>query len=313
MVKPQTASPAWVDPELRPALAAMPNLDILSDATLPDIRASLAGAAIAASDDEISVQRVALRPSDAEPELSGILYRPASLARPSPAILNIHGGGYVAGDAAREDAAMRTLALALSCIVLSVDYRLAPEAPFPAAFDDCLAALDWLHAQDGAIDPARVAIRGVSAGGGLAAATALAWRDRKGPPLAHLSLLYPMLDDREGAGAQQGQHVWTPRANRYGWNAYLAGKPAPSAYAAPARADDLSGLPPTFIATGSIDLFFAENMAFAQRLAEAGAPLEMHVYPGAYHGFNLVKDSAAAKHYDAAVLDAFRRHLAKYA
>jgi triacylglycerol lipase len=286
-----------VHPSLRAALAKLPDFGTISYETLHQVRAFLPDPPAADDDGDaaIAVERIAI-PSD--PDVSAILYRPVVAAAGSrPALLNIHGGGFIAGSAAREDANMRRLAHDLDVVILSVDYRLAPETPYPGPLDDCFAALLWLRAQADVlgVDPARIAVRGVSAGGGLAAGLSLYARDRGGPDIGFLLLVYPMLDDRTVKQPFAGRHVWPIAANRFGWQSYLGRSADVSAYAAPARADDLTGLPPTFIATGSIDLFAEEDIAYASALIRAGVPVELHVYPGAYHGFDMVVKSAAAR------------------
>lgn len=279
-----------VDPDLVGALALVPNLDDLADASLERYRAALAGASPPLGvDGDVDVREVEVPRPDGG-RVAALLYVPTGVAvSPRPALLNVHGGGYVLGSPWREDATMRALVRALGCVGLSPRYRLAPEHPHPAALDDCAAGLAWLAEQADplGVDPARIAVRGVSAGGGLAAGLALRVRDASGPAIRHLQLVYPMLDDRTEASAASGQFVWTVAANRYGWGALLRGHdPAqPPAYAVPARATRLAGLPSTFVAVGSIDLFVAEDVAFAGRLLQEGVPIELHVYPGAYHGF----------------------------
>lgn len=290
-----------VDPDLRGVLESLPDLAGLSDATLAAVRVALAGvpAVLGPAPSGLVASRVTIKRHGAPP-LSALLYEPpATAATPRPGLLDLHGGGYVAGTAQREDAAMREACIALGCLVLVLDYRLAPECPYPAALDDAMAALDWLHAQAASlrIDASRIGVRGVSAGGGLAFALALRNRDENRPPLRFLQLLYPMLDDRTTEHAVCGQHVWTASANRYGWNALLRGQDRehPSPYAVPGRARDLSRLPPVFIGVGSIDLFIAENLILAQRLIDEGVAVELHVYPGAYHGFSLVTPARCAQ------------------
>ena len=289
-----------VDPDLIPALALVPDLDRLSDATLPAIREALGAPAPALGDDgTVTVHRVEITSHG-----GALVYAPSAAATtPRPALLNIHGGGFVAGSIAREDAVMRELARELDCVVVSAEYRFAPEHPFPAALEDCHAALCWIDRQADAlgIDRARIGVRGVSAGGGIALGLGLYARDRASVPLSFLHLVYPMLDDRTGAHPHAGKHVWTAAANRYGWNAVLKGqdRDAPSPYAVPGRATDLEGLPPVYLAVGSIDLFVGENLALARRLIDAGVQTELHLYPGAYHGFVQIAGTRPA--------EAFRR------
>jgi acetyl esterase/lipase len=192
------------------------------------------------------------------------------------------------------DARNRLLARELGCVVVSVDYRLAPETTFPGAVEDCYAALRWLHAEARTlgVDVGRIAIGGESAGGGLAASLALLARDRGEVPLAFQLLIYPMLDDRTGVTVEPsptvGEFGWSRESNRFGWASLLGRDPGGadvSPYAAAARAEDLAGLPPAYIAVGTLDLFLEENLEYARRLMRAGIPTELHVYPGAYHGF----------------------------
>jgi acetyl esterase/lipase len=290
----------WVDPDLAAALAMIPDLGALSDETLCDIRASLiAPPPQLGRDGDIEVQLISIPHSDGTGANEALLYKPATHnGGLCPALLNIHGGGFVSGSPAREDTAMRQFVRTLSCVILSPTYRLAPEHPFPAAHEDCLSALDWLLHEAPAlgIDIARVALRGVSAGGGIALGLALRLRDEHRFALSHLHLIYPMLDDCTAAHPHNGAHIWTAASNRYGWDALLNGqdRAAPSPYAVPARAQDVSGLPPIFLATGSIDLFAGEIVTLANRLIDAGIPTELHIWPGAYHGFGLIAGSRMA-------------------
>lgn len=229
------------------------------------------------------------------PEVLVRVYQPAERSDdPLPALLWIHGGGYVLGSVERDDLLARHLSKVAPCVVASVEYRLAPEHPFPAPVEDCYAALRWLSGHGGelGLDPARIAIGGASAGGGLAAGLALLARDRAEVDVCFQLLVYPMIDDRNVAPASEAApdtFVWTRANNRMGWRAYLGhepGIPDVSPYAAAARATDLRGLPPAFIPVGDLDLFLEENVAYAQRLLAAGVPAELHVHPGAFHGFN---------------------------
>ncbi|MDT7739523.1 MAG: hypothetical protein QOK09_2892 [Mycobacterium sp.] len=219
------------------------------------------------------------------------LHRPVGVDQPGPALLWIHGGGYIIGTAQQDDALCRRFARKLGITVAAVDYRLAPEHPYPAPLEDCYSALTWLAGLP-AVDPTRVAIGGASAGGGLAAALALLARDR-GEVTPTLQLLaYPMLDDRSGTGPNSSNYrLWGPKSNRFGWAAYLGG--ADPQIAVPARHDDLSGLPPAWIGVGTHDQFHDEDVAYAERLTQAGVPCQVEVVPGAFHGFDLVVPKAA--------------------
>ena len=216
------------------------------------------------------------------------VHRPLEPAGTSGALLWIHGGGYLLGSARQDDHLCRRFAQKLGITVGSVEYRPAPEHPFPAALEDCYAALRRLVALPG-VDPARVAIGGASAGGGLAAALALMARDRGEISPALQLLTYPMLDDRTVAKSPmdaRNYRVWTESSNRFGWAAYL-GNANPD-IAVPARNADLTGLPPAWIGVGTHDLFHDEGLAYAERLKKAGVPCRVEVVPGAFHGFDVV-------------------------
>jgi acetyl esterase/lipase len=211
-----------------------------------------------------------------------------------PAVLWIHGGGYVIGRPEQNQSLVEDLAFELGCVVVAVAYRLAPETPFPGPVEDCFSALQWIHREAGTlgVDTSRVAVAGESAGGGLAAALCLLARDRGGPAVSQSLLVYPMLDDRTAVEEERdpytGQFVWTRADNTYGWAALLGAPPGGehvSPYAAAARATDLTGLPPTFLSVGALDLLKDECLDFAQRLMQAGVPTDLHVYSGAFHGF----------------------------
>jgi acetyl esterase/lipase len=217
------------------------------------------------------------------------VYRPRDSGSTMPGVLWIHGGGYVAGAASMDDRPARKTADATGALVASVEYRLAPEDPYPAALDDCEAALEWLAARED-IDPRRIVVVGISAGGGLAAALSLRRRDVEGIALAGQVLVYPMLDDRTvQQSTATSARGWPPEDNAFGWRSYLGREPGHdgvSFYAAPARCDDLSGLPPTWIGVGSADLFHDEDVDYARRLRDAGVPTHLDVIAGAFHGFD---------------------------
>jgi acetyl esterase/lipase len=214
------------------------------------------------------------------------LFRPQGASGPGPALLWIHGGGYVIGSAAQDDVLCRRFARGLGMTVVSVDYRLAPAHPYPAPLEDCYSALKWLTRLP-AVDPARVAIGGASAGGGLAAALALLARDRGEIPLAAQLLVYPMLDDRTVERKDldnPGHRLWNQSSNKFGWSAYLGG--ADPEVAVPARREELAGLPPAWLGVGTLDLFHDEDLAYAERLKAAGVPCHVEVVQGAFHGFD---------------------------
>jgi acetyl esterase/lipase len=226
------------------------------------------------------------------PKVTVRVYRPADQSGPLPALLYIHGGGMVIGSHETEDPITRRLAAEVNCVAVSVDYRLAPEHRHPAAVEDCFAALQWMtgNASSLALDAGRISVYGGSAGGLLAAATALLARDRGGPQPAFQMLLYPMLDDRchtPSCREIQDIGIWDGWAHREAYEALLGSDLAADAYAAPARAGDLSGLPPAYIDVGELDALRDESIEYASRLMGAGVPTELHVYPGAYHGWEI--------------------------
>jgi len=263
-------------PDLRRAARYLPR-EMITPVTLPFIRAGI----------RLLWRR---QPKDIEvlTLTSGVgvrLFRPTAVTGPGPALLWIHGGGYVIGDAAQDDVLCRRFARELGVTVASVDYRLAPEHPYPAPLEDCYVALKWLT-QLPSVDPARVAIGGASAGGGLAAALALLTRDRGEIDLVAQLLVYPMLDDRTVGKDfdNPGHRLWNQSSNRFGWTSYL--KDADPDVAVPARRQDLSGLPPAWIGVGTLDLFHDEDLAYAERLKAAGVPCDVEIVDGAFHGFD---------------------------
>lgn len=304
-----------VDPELRPLLDAWPTVTLTAE-SLAELRARELPLPPVA-DGGVDLDRRAVPGPAGAPDILLHIYRPRAAAGPLGCIYHIHGGGYVGGAAKEVEFLLRPLAAAARCVIVSVDYRLAPETVFPGAIEDCYAGLAWTfaHADDLGVDPARIGVMGESAGGGLAAALALMARDRGGPALAFQHLTYPMIDDRTCTTpphACAGEFIWTPHNNRFGWAALLGQEPGSdgvSAYAAAARADDLAGLPPTFIMTGALDLFVDEDIDYARRLIAAGVPTELHVHPGAFHGFDFLPGPGVANRAHAGRLDALRRAL----
>lgn len=293
-------SPAWsrIDPEVRAGLEAY--LDATGGGvnrlgSFVEQRAAEAAAQLVAPPNPLAG---AVRMTDhaVTAQLRVRVYRPAGHDGVLPAVLDIHGGGMVRGSVAGGEAMACRIAVETPAVVASVDYRLAPEHPYPAAIDDCYAALEWLasRADDLRIDAGRLAVNGGSAGGGLAAGTALLARDRGGPSLALQVLVYPMLDDRNDTPSShqiRDLGVWDRDANEAAWAAYLgplADTDAIPPYAAPARAGDLRGLPPTYLDVGELDLFRDEDIDYARRLAASGVPTELHVYPGGVHASQLV-------------------------
>ena len=235
--------------------------------------------------------------SEATEPLEIRIYRPTQSAGVLPCLANIHGGGMIMGSLDIEDPNCRALCETLNICIASIDYRKAPEHPYPAAPRDCYAGIKWLaeHAEEMQIDPTNLGLIGFSAGGCLAIAVALMIRDLGGPQLKYLVPVYPMLDDRNetpSSKAITNVGVWDRSTNIEAWDWYLGSQEA-DGYAAPARMQDLSGLPPTFISVGSMDLFYDECVAFAKRLKDAGVATEFKTYAGAYHASERMAPDAA--------------------
>ncbi|MFD9592972.1 alpha/beta hydrolase [Kitasatospora sp. NPDC059973] len=276
----------------------------------------LAGAALRPG---VRVERRTLPATTDDPSVEVLTYQ-ASGQAPRAALLWIHGGGTVMGAARQENTWCSRVADELGALVVSVDYRLAPENPYPAALDDCFGALRWLHASAATlgIDPTRIAVGGESAGGGLAAAVVQRAHD-SGVPVRFQLLIYPMLDDRTALRVDPPSsaiHMWTPDSNRFAWTSYLGHPPQDRddrPYIAAARRRDLDGLPPAWIGVGDLDLFHDEDVDYARRLSEAGVACELRLEPGMYHLADALLDGKAPSMtaFRTAALDALRTALAK--
>jgi acetyl esterase/lipase len=227
-----------------------------------------------------------------------IFRRVARDAAPAPAVLWMHGGGYIVGSHDMDARVLDQFVLATGCVAVSVQYRLAPETPYPGALEDCYAALSFLASGGDqlGVDPSRVAVAGRSAGAGLAAAVTLLARDR-GLPIVHQHLLYPMLDDTQSTPSSGWPDpVWSAAMSTFGWQSYLGELYRTDEippYAAPARVEDLTGLPPAYIHIGARDAFLYEGITYASRLLESGVPTELHVLPDAPHAFDVVAADAS--------------------
>ena len=227
------------------------------------------------------------------------VHRPRSQRKNAPCVVWMHGGGLVLGDNKMDDARFDSWCQKFDIVGVSVDYRLAPEHPYPTPLDDCYAALAWAHehADELGVDPKRIGIGGASAGGGLAAGLGLLARDRGEHSVAFQLLIYPMIDDRQITTSSTWlDPIWSPSANTFGWTSYLGSKKGGDAvefYAAAARAQDLTGLPPTLVVVGALDGFSDEDIDYAKRLRHAGVPTDLCVYAGAPHGFDTFGDFTA--------------------
>jgi acetyl esterase/lipase len=313
-----------VDPELREGLEAFlgPVGGSLDLSDIVALRAKFADLTRAAKAELPPVEGVTSEDGripgpPGAPEVALRLYRPSAAQTPLPALLWMHGGGYVLGSVEDSDLTVRQLCKDLDCLIVAVEYRLAPENPFPAGMDDCYAALQWLatHASEIGARSDRLVIAGSSAGGGLTAGLALLARDRGEVKVTAQFPLYPMIDDRNIAQASEAVAdtlLWSRANNLVGWRAYLGdavgGEVSP--YAAAFRATDVAGLPLTYLPIGELDLFLHETIEYAQRLFAAGVPTELHVYPGGYHAFEQCAPEAdVSRRFTADLLAAFRRAL----
>jgi acetyl esterase/lipase len=321
-----SAAPPPFDPELAAALAVI--AERLPPVFTLDLLPAMRGpnpAIPATTDEELRrggafevTERLVPGPAGA-PDLSLLICLPTGVTAPTAAIYHIHGGGMIIGDNRTGLPLMVEWAAELRAAVISVEYRLAPETPHPGPVEDCYAGLAWTaaHAAELGIDPERIVVAGGSAGGGLAAAVALLARDRGGPSLFAQMLMCPMLDDRNdtvSSWQMAGLGIWDRASNEIGWTALLGaarGGPDVSPYAAPARAADLSGLPPAFIDVGSAETFRDEAVTYASRIWQAGGAAELHVWPGGFHGFaGMAPQAAISRAATAAQWDWLRRILA---
>jgi len=293
--------PALMDPELLAVVRGRPDMD------LSDIKAARAAHAARRGTPaaQLSADAVSWRDELIKSEAGHVIrlrmYFPRVADGPLPCLYWNHGGGFVLGNIEQDDQLLCELVASIGCCVASVDWRHAPEHPYPAALHDSYECLRWIadNATSLGIDPTRLVIGGASSGGGLAAGVALLARDHQTPSICYQLLIYPMLDDRMATASSRGitwPKVWNRATNVIAWNAYLGSghesREVPY-YAAPARAPELRGLPPTFIAVGALDVFAGEDIRYAQRLLEADVPTELHVYPGAAHAFDVHVPGAA--------------------
>ncbi len=299
-----------LDPQLSDLVETYGRFELADAAPAPT---PAAGAGTALSDEV--VRRDVVVPGD--PDVMIRVHRPAGVDGPLACIVSMHPGGYVLGDMSWDDRLFDDWCPRLSVTGVSVDYRLSPTTPYPGPLMDCYTALKWVYenAAELGIDPLRIGLHGIGAGGGLAAALALVARDHREVPLAFQMLDSPMLDDHQQTLSSRlpGLAIWSSRSSEAGWKAYLGdlhGTEDVPMYAAAARCENLRRLPPTFVSVGSLDGFHDEDVAYATRLNQTGIPTELHVYPGAPHGYHLAGDSDVARRSAADKLSWLRRHLA---
>ncbi|MEV6912745.1 alpha/beta hydrolase fold domain-containing protein [Amycolatopsis sp. NPDC051071] len=277
------------DPELAEALKGLPSGPPLGAESLAGVRQALEEmnptCAEAIGDRDLVWEDRAVPGTD----VVVTVVKPRHTKAGAPGFYNIHGGGMVLDDRFADLPRMVALVEEFGFVAVTVEYRLAPEHPHPAPLQDCYAGLTWMagNAAELGFDPAKLIVGGGSAGGGLSAGVALMARDRGGPALAGQLLLCPMIDSRNSSAstvefAERG--VWSQAANEFGWRSLLNGQTSP--YAVPATATDLAGLPPAFIEVGAAEIFRDEDVDYARRLWAAGVPAELHVWAGAYHGFD---------------------------
>ncbi|MEQ9505989.1 MAG: alpha/beta hydrolase [Hyphomonas sp.] len=308
-----------VDPDLLPFLDAVPTVTVNAEMLAP-IRAARAAmlAQLPPFPETVGVEERYIPGSAGAPPIRTKLYRRKQGAALRPAVLHLHGGGYVMGNPEFMGPQCALWADAFDAVVIAPAYRLAPETAYPGNVEDAYAALAWAvtHAGELGIDPARLAVAGESAGGGLAAALALLVRDRGEYRFCHQQLIFPMIDDRTAVrtdlSSMYGEFVWNNQSNHFGWAALLGQPPGSvgvSPYAAAARAESLKGLPPVFMATGALDLFTEENLDYAKRLMADGVPVELHVYPGAPHAFMQYPGLGITKQYMRDAMTALARGL----
>ena len=316
-----TSTRHLIDSEVAPMLDVFPPLSLSSE-SLQAVRDSMAQPVPDAPDPqalypEITTIDRQIPGFEGAPDVRILYYEPKNRTTPTAALVWIHGGGYVLGTADSDEILCRRLANETGAVVVSVDYRLAPETKEPGLVHDCYAALLWTYrnAAELGVDTNRIAVGGASAGGGLAATLAILARDKAEVPVSFQLLIYPMLDDRTSstvdAHPHAGEFIWTPADNKFGWGSLLneaPGSDGVSPYSAAARVESVEGLPPTFISVGALDLFLEEDLDYSSRLIRAGIPTELHVYPGGYHAFNMVPDARIAQAFFRDMMCALDRH-----
>ncbi|MEW9674176.1 alpha/beta hydrolase [Ammoniphilus sp. 3BR4] len=310
-----------IDPELRKFLEEYPPLDLDNVETTRQGLASISQSIELPVDKSITIFNRMVPGSKDNPLVRIRIYQPKNKSETLPGLLWIHGGGYVLGSPEDDDIICQRFVTEANCVVVSVDYRLAPENPYPAGLEDCYSVLKWFfdQADELGVDPTRIGAAGISAGGGLTAALSLLARDRKGPELCFQMPLYPMIDDRNNTPSSleiTGNMVWNHELNQKGWTMYLNGANGTedvSKYAAPSRETNFAGLPYTYTCVGQLDPFRDETLDYVTRLSRSGVDVEFHLYPGCFHGFEWFVPTAsisqrAVAEYIGAVKHVLHRH-----
>lgn len=308
-----------IDPEILPWLSMIPTHDPTDLIGLRELQQKLGTRSTYTPPMPVETRNILVPSlSDSEPEIPVRVYTPQGGQGLLPGLVYFHGGGFIMGNVDMFDNEVTRIAAEVGTVVVSVEYRLAPEDPYPAGVEDCYAALTWTASSVGelGIDPMRLAVGGGSAGGGLAAAVALLARDRGGPHLCFQFLGLPELDDRlqtPSMSAYDDTPMWTREGAVFSWESYLGagirGTDAVSSYAAPARAADLTGLPPAFITVCQFDPLRDEGIDYAQRLAQANVPTDLILYAGTFHGSTIVEQSAVSRRQVNDLLSGLRRGL----
>lgn len=289
---------------MKPGLEALRSQGSPPEGLLPEqiFRTMLAGMADQvkmSSNDEITIEDKYFTNSQGV-DIQLRVYSPKKIGNKLPCFYWIHGGGTISGLPEQDEPVASSIAMAASCVVVSVNYRLAPENPYPAPLNDCYEGIEYVYNNPKLfnIDPDRIAVGGGSAGGLLSTSCAILAREKKGPKIIHQSLAYPMLDHRgmsESSKQITDVGIWDTKANLYGWDCYLSSvKNNLPKLAVPMLVEDLSNLPPAFLATGTIDCLRDETIEYAQKLAAAGVKTELHIYPGMVHIFDTIAPQAPA-------------------
>ncbi|MCC2978033.1 alpha/beta hydrolase [Sphingomonas sp. PL-96] len=312
-----------LDPELASLPEVMPAFSF-DEGTLKTVRAQVEEHLPPDSQGQVAASIRSAPGRDGGPDVPVHVYDPPSADRRRPALLYFHGGGMVMGTAGMARVTLAPLLQETGAVGISVEYRLAPDTPFPGPQEDAYAALEWLVANADAlgVDPARIIVMGESAGGGIAASLAIMARDRGQYALAGQALSMPMLDYRTGSAQSvwdnptSGEFVWNRAANQFGWTSLRGSydlNDARRAWFSPALADDLTGLPPAYMSVGALDLFVDEDMDYARRLAGAGIPVDFTLFSGAPHAFGAIPDTALAKRSQAELIAGLKRLIARSA